>query len=203
MRRLRVWSFGDGRVSLEGMFGSAALLLAALALPPQDPPHPSTQELYRPPVIRPFETGPGFGREEAQGDSAADAERRPLTAPVIVEDYARNYETPPTDNEIAYEQGVTSAEIRADQTAGPLDGYWRVTDAAGETLCDLVLSDPGRGPVEGGWRNAEASGVAVHAGHVLTLDHLGRITLTRSRDGWTGVLTANGRDRPVRLSRPN
>jgi len=185
------------------MSGSALLILAALATPPQHLPHPSTQELYRPPVIRPFETGPGFGREQAQGDSASDAGRRPLTTPVIVEDYVRHYETPPTDNDIAYEQGVASAEVRADQTAGALDGFWRVTNAAGETLCDLVLSDPGHGPVEGGWRNAVASGVAVHAGHVLTLDSLGRITLSRSRDGWTGVLTAGGRDTPVRLSRPD
>lgn len=185
------------------MSGLAALVLAGLALQPQDLPHPSTQDLYRPPVIRPFEPGPGFGREEAEGDSASEAERRPLTAPIIVEDYVRNYETPPTDTEAAYEQGVTSAEIRADQTAGPLDGLWRLTDSEGDTLCDVVLSDPGHGPVEGGWRNAGASGAAVHAGHVLTLDHLGRITLTRSRDGWTGVMTTGGRERRVRLSRPD
>lgn len=185
------------------MSGSAALILAALAFSPQDPPHPSTQELYRPPVIRPFEPGPGFARETAEGDSASEAGRRPLTAAVIVEDDVRNYEAPPTDAETAYERGVTSAEIRADQTAGPLDGLWRLTDADGDTLCEVALSDPGHGPVEGGWRNADASGAAVHAGNVLTLDHLGRITLTRSSDGWTGVMTTGGRERRVRLSRPD
>lgn len=185
------------------MSGSAALILAALAFSPQDLPHPSTQELYRPPVIRPFEPGPGFAGEEAEGDSAVETERRPLTAPIAVEDYVHNYETPPTDTELAYDRGVTSAEIRADQTAGPLDGLWRLTDADGDILCEVALSDPGHGPVEGGWRNAGASGAAAHAGHVLTLDHLGRITLTRSRDGWTGLMTSGGRERRVRLSRPD
>ncbi|MBU1383773.1 MAG: hypothetical protein KJ916_02855 [Alphaproteobacteria bacterium] len=188
----------------------SGILIAALAgwLTPQAAPHPSTLTPYTAPVIRPFEPGSDFGREVAQGDGANTAHRRPLTAPVTVEAYVGSYEVTPTDIETAYEQGVASAEIRADQMAGPLDGAWRVVDAAGATLYDLVLMDAGFGPVEGGWREpggpgVRRSGAALSDGRSLTLEGGGVITLERSGGGWTGRLTLDGQTRPVTLSRPD
>ncbi len=185
----------------------SGILIAALAglLTPQAAPHPSTLTPYTAPVVRPFEPGSDFGREVAQGDGATPPHRRPLTAPVTVDAYDGSYEVTPTDIETAYEQGVASAEIRADQMAGPLDGAWRIRDAAGRALYDLVLMDPGFGPVEGGWRGSArpGSGGAVSDGRTLTLEGGGVITLESAGSGWTGQLAEGGQTRPVTLSRPD
>ena len=156
----------------------SGIILAAVAglLTQQAAPHPSTQTLYTAPAIRPFEPGSDFGREVAEGDVEAAPHRAPLTAPVTVDAYDGAYEVTPTDAQAAYEQGVASAEIRADQTAGPMDG---------------------------GWRDARDSGAAVVEGRTLTLEGVGGITLERGRGGWTGRLTTGGRTRPVTLTRPD
>lgn len=183
----------------------SGIILAAVAglLAPQAAPHPSTQTLYTAPAIRPFEPGSDFGREIAEGDVGPAPHRAPLTAPVTVDAYDGAYEVTPTDAEAAYEQGVASAEIRADQTAGPMDGAWRVVDAEGRTLYEVVLMDSGSGTVEGGWRDARDSGAAVVEGRTLTLEGVGGIPLERSRSGWTGRLTMGGQTRPVTLTRPD
>ena len=180
----------------------SGIILAAFAglLTQQALPHPSTQELYTAPVIRPFEPGSDFGREMAEGDVAPVPHRAPLTAPVTVDDYDGAYEVTPTDAQAAYEQGVDSAEIRADQTAGPMDGGWRIIDADGRTLYDLVLMDPGSGTVEGGWRDARDWGAAVFDDGTLTLEGVGAVALERGRSGWTGRLTTGGQTRRVTLT---
>lgn len=184
------------------MSGLIVIALAGLLM--QDPaPHPSSQAAYEAPVIRPFEPGRDFGRDPAQGDEDAEPHRRPLETPVVVEAYARSYEYAPTDTETAYDQGVTAAELRADQTAGRLDGSWRLVDATGRKLYDLVLSDPGAGPVEGGWRSAEGSGAATSDGTTLTLDGAGTVTLERSAGGWRGIMAVDGQALGVRLMRPH
>lgn len=183
------------------MSGFIVVALAGLLSPQDAQPHPSTQASYQAPVIRPFEPPSDFGRERAQGDEGGDAHRRPLDAPVAVDAYVRSYEFSPGDSETAYDQGVDSAEIRADQTAGPLDGRWRMTDEQGHTICDLVLSDAGD-PVEGGWRTVDGSGVATVENGVLTLVGLGTLQLQADGGGWRGTLTGNGRSRPATLSRP-
>lgn len=185
---------------------SGLIAIAATGLLIQAPtPHPSTQGSYQAPVIRPFEPGRDFAGERAQGDADAALHRRPLEAPVSVEAYVRSYEYTPTDAEAAYEQGVAAAEIRADQSAGQLDGAWRIDDSAGRRLYDLVLNDSGVGPVEGGWRGPAGSGVATSDGTTLTLDGAGVITLERLVASWRGSLTADGeaRARAVSLIRPN
>jgi len=184
----------------------SGLLIAALAglLTPQAQPYSPEQTLYSAPVIRPFEPGSDFGREIAEGDAASPPRRRPLSAPVTVDAYDRSYEASLTDIEIAYEQGVTSAEQRADQTAGPLDGAWRVRDADGRTLFDIVLMDPGMGPVEGAWRGGRNGGGAVSDGRTLTLeDGGGVIALERAGAAWRGRLTVDGRARAVTITRPD
>ncbi|MBW8305103.1 MAG: hypothetical protein K0M78_14515 [Brevundimonas sp.] len=184
----------------------SGLWIATLAglLTPQAAPHPSTLEPYSAPAIRPFEPGSDFGREIAEGDAAGVAHRRPLAAPVTVDAYSGSYEASPTDIEVAYEQGVTSAELRADQAAGPLDGFWRVRDDEGRTLYDLVLMDPGVGSIEGGWRNGRDMGGAVSDGRTLALEGGGGlIALERAETGWRGRLTVDGRTRPVTITRPD
>lgn len=183
------------------MSGIIAAAFAVL-LTQQAAPHPSTQTLYEPPAIRPFEPPSDFGREIAQGDDGGEAHRRPLESPVTVNAYARSYEVSPADSEIAYEQGVSSAEIRADQSAGPMDGYWRVRDRDGAFLFDMVLSDSGE-LVEGGWRGPDGDGVAVLEDGVLRLDGLGTAILELDGAGWKGRLRAEGRTRLVTLSRPD
>lgn len=169
-----------------------------------------TADAYRPPVVRPFEPPSDFGRETAQGDAATDLHRRPLDAPVAVEAYRRSYEASPTDAELAYEQGVAQAEINADALSGPLDGRWRVVDAAGNALLSLALIDRGGDrPVEGAWRAVSgektsglAEGVAGgEAGVVVSLGDEGRLTLHRAGAGWTGVLEHDGRRTAVTLGR--
>jgi len=178
------------------------IALSGLLMQEPAPPHPSTRAPYQAAVIRPFEPGPDFGQDRAQGDAAAGPQRRLLEAPVVVEAYARSYEYAPTDTETAYEQGVASTEIRADQAAGRLDGSWRLVDATGRTLYDLVLSDPGAGPIEGGWRSAEGSGVATSDGTTLTLSGAGTLSLERSVGGWQGTLAIEGQVLAARLIRP-
>ena len=184
------------------MSGLIVLAFAGLLMQ-EAAPHPSTQAAYQAPVIRPFEPGRNFGREQAQGDADGDLYRQPLETPVVVEAYVRSYEYTPSDVEAAYEQGVASAEIRADQAAGRLDGAWRIVDATGRTLYDLVLNDPGVGPVEGGWRGRAGWGVATSDGTTLTLDGSGAMTLEHAGNGWHGVLTIDGQTRPASLIRPN
>ena len=184
------------------MSGFIVLAFAGLLMQ-ESAPHPSTQAAYVAPVIRPFQPGRNFGREPAQGDADSDLYRRPLEAPVVVEAYVRSYEFTPSDVEAAYEQGVTSAEIRADQAAGRLDGAWRLVDATGRRLYDLVLSDPGVGPVEGGWRGPAGWGPATSDGATLTLEGAGAMTLERTGNGWRGQWTVGGETRPASLIRPN
>lgn len=184
------------------MPGLIVIALAGL-LGQQAAPHPSTQDAYRPPAIRPFEPGPDFEQARAQRDAEADLRRRPLEGPVTVEAYARSYEFTPVEAEIAYEQGIASAEIRADQTAGPMDGLWQVIDEAGRLLFHLALSDPGTGQVDGGWRGDGASGTALFDGRTLLLENRGSALIERAGAGWRGTLTVEGRARPVRISRQN
>lgn len=181
------------------MSGFIVVAFAGLLLQPADP-HPSTLALYQAPAIRPFEPPSDFGRERAQGDGDAELHRRALEAPVSVDAYVRSYEFTPTDFEASYDQGVASAELRVDQSAGPLDGRWQVTDEHGRALFAMVIRDAGdvgRTPVEGGWRGDAAAGVVTAEGRRLTLEGLGVLDVD------TGQLTANGRTRAVGLSRTN
>ena len=184
------------------MSGLIVITIAGL-LTQEAVPHPSSLATYRAPVIRPFEPGRDFGREPSQGDAEAGPYRRPLDAPVTVEAYVGSYEFMPVGSEVAYEQGVNSAEIRADQTAGQLDGVWRIVDPAGRTLYELALNDPGVGPIEGGWRGASRWGGAASDGTTVSLEGLGAMTLERAGADWRGWLTIDGHARAVSLIRPN
>ena len=55
-------------------------------------------------------------------------------------------------------EGADLIRRLVDQAAGRMDGVWRIVDAAGRTLYDLFLNDPGDGPVEGGWRGGSMPG---------------------------------------------
>lgn len=172
----------------------------------------ATPETYQAPAVRPFEPPSDFGREVAQGDADEALHRRALTAPVVVSAYSRSYETSPSDTEVAYDQGVTQAEINMDRRMGPLDGRWHVTDAQGRALLSLVLTDRGEGRrIEGAFRRLDvhaaidSSGVAgpaaVQAETVVVPVGGGEMRLSPSGDGWTGVLVQGRESRPVTLSR--
>jgi hypothetical protein len=169
----------------------------------------ATPETYQPPVVRPFQPPSNFGRETAQGDGEDDLYRGPLDRPVVVDAYARSYETSQTDAEVAYEQGVAQAEIDAEARFGPLDGLWRVTGRDGEPLLELSLTDRGGGRgIEGAWRRLNgqaaigATGPAATDGTTIIMSAAeGELRLQRSARGWTGDLVQKGRSRPVMLSR--
>jgi hypothetical protein len=180
------------------MSGILAAAFALLLVEPETP-HPSTQVEYQPPAIRPFEPPSNFGRDVAEESEEERGHRGPLR-PVKVDEYRRSYELSPADPDVAYDQGVTSAEIRADQSAGPLGGYWRAADPTGAQLFELVLTDDG-GRLEGGWRNATGSGGAAVVDGQLELEGLGQARLTRQGSGWGGLLELKGRTLQMSLTR--
>lgn len=188
------------------------LAIALVISGPQDPaasgtpPSAQPRTAYSPPPIRPFEPSSTFGREAAQGAEGAEVWRRPIVAPVVVDAYVGHYEATPTDIELAYDQGVASAEIRMDQRMGPLDGRWRVTGDDGRVVYDLILADAAddTDPVEGGWRSASGeTGVAAAVdAATIVLDGAGTLRLTSGPTGFTAILSQGGRERPARLVRP-
>ncbi len=183
------------------MSGTIAIVLAGLLLQ-QAAPHPSTLKAYQPPAVRPYEPASDFGRERpAEGDNTGERYRAPIEKPVAVEAYERTYEFSPRASEEVYDLAVRAAEGRADRSAGPLDGPWRVIDADGRPVLDLLLSDRD-GLVEGGWRGVgpgSGHGGASLSGQRLTLDGGGVLTLEAGSSH--GVLTRDGRPVPVTLNR--
>lgn len=172
----------------------------------------ATPETYRSPNVRPFEPPSNFGRERAEGDEDAEVHRGPLEASVAVSDYSGEYEYSPTGAETAYDQGVSQAEIHADETAGPLDGRWRVKDVDGRSLLSLALTDLGGGrQVEGAWRRLDLeadlsrSGIAGPArtnGRLVVLPYQeGELRLEPKGRGWVGELIEDGVSHPVEVSR--
>lgn len=183
------------------MSGTIAIAVAGLLLQ-QAAPHPSTLREYQPPAVRPYEPASDFGRERsAEGDNTGERYRAPIIAPVDVEDYDGAYEFSPRASEEVYDLAVSAAEGRADRSAGPMDGRWRVTDAQGRPVLNLLLNDRD-GLVEGGWRGVGpglGNGGAALDGPTLSLEGLGSLAL--GADKVTGVLTRAGRAVPVTLHR--
>ncbi|WP_395649491.1 hypothetical protein [Brevundimonas sp.] len=190
------------------------LLVVMLAgLSGQDRAYSARTEVYAPPVVRPYEPPSSFGRQIAEGDADASVRRRPITAPVAVEAYRNNYEGRRTPAELSYQQGVEAARLRQNARMGSLDGLWRVVDAEGRPVLELVLSDDGAGPVEGALRPARSDRTApvdvISAGDgVRTVTAaLGTDTVTlrlhADGSGWTGELTGLGAARTVTLTRPS
>ena len=182
------------------MLWLALLLVQDAQVPPSDAPVPTpyaaapygdvTAQLYTPPVVRPFEPPAGFATQPAEGDAAGRAARRGLEAPVELDAYVGSYETEPTDAELAYAQGVASAELTADARMGPLDGQWRAVGPDGREVLTLVLSDAPGQPIEGAWRAGDDSGfvgASARSGDAVELS-LGdeTIPLERAADGWRG-----------------
>lgn len=187
-----------------------AFALISLAVSPmQSVAVPYSAEIYRAPAVRPFEPPSNFGRVMAEGDGGGDVRRRPIPAPVSVEDYARSYEYALSGADTAYDAGVANAERNMDGRMGPLDGRWRLSDAEGRPLMVLSLMDQGVSrPLEGAYRTADArSAVGPLATLereadtlVLTLDGA-RLSLRPAGDAWTGVLAKGGREQSVTLAR--
>ncbi|WP_269515197.1 hypothetical protein [Brevundimonas subvibrioides] len=190
--------------------GMLVIALISLAVSTaQEGAVPYGTPVYAPPVVRPYEPPSNFGRIVAEGDGGGDVTRRPIVRPVAVESYRGSYEYAPTTAEEAYNRGVAQAETSMDARMGPLDGLWRVRDAAGNTLISLALTDPGSGrPVEGAWRKDGGRGELGVIEQVERTDDAvtlvwsqGRLVLRAGAPGWTGELTLDGRAVPVTISR--
>jgi hypothetical protein len=160
----------------------------------------AASELYAAPVVRPYEPPSDFGRQIAEGDADATVRTRPITAPVAVEAYSDTYETRRSRREISYQQGVEAARQRQNARMGPLDGIWRVVDAQGRPLLDLILSDSGSSrPVEGAMRLTDTDRTAVIEAvttegetRIITAALDGRpmsLRLHRQGDVWAGDLS--------------
>ncbi len=173
---------------------------------------PTSLELYAGPPVRPYE--PSWDTPGAEGD-ANMLTRRALEAPAVLEAYDGTYEVTPSDAEVVYQQGVTSAALRANSLMGPLDGRWRIMGPDGAPVLELLMMDRGDGAmVEGAWREPVAPGAAltsrrlgalsrvVRAGETLTLDvddPDGPARLSLQRDGaqWRGTLQRGDTALPV------
>ena len=193
-----------------------ALTLALTAV--QDGPvayveaSPTSLELYAGPPVRPYE--PSWDTPGAEGD-AWMITRRALEAPALLESYDGTYEVTPTDAEVVYQQGVTSAALRANSIMGPLDGRWRVTAPDGAPVLELLMMDRGDGAlVAGAWREPTAPNAAltsrrlgalslvVRSGETLTIevadpDGPARLSLQREGARWRGTLERDGSTTPV------
>ena len=190
--------------------GMLVIALISLAVSPaQDGAVPYGTQVYAPPVVRPYEPPSNFGRIVAEGDGGGDVTRPPIIRPVAVEAYRGSYEYAPTTTQEAYNRGVAQAESSMDARMGPLDGRWRVRDAAGHTLISLALADPGSGrPAEGAWRkDGGRAGLGVIEqvertdAAVPLARSQGRLVLRAGGPGWTGELTLDGRAVPVTICR--
>ncbi len=189
------------------------LVIMLAGLSGQERAYSTRTEVYVPPVVRPYEPPSSFGRQIAEGDADASVRRRPITAPVAVEAYRNNYEGRRTPAEVSYQQGVEAARLRQNARMGSLDGLWRVVDAEGRPVLDLVLSDDGAGPVEGALRPARSDRTALVEvasagdGTRTVTAAMGADTLTLrlhpAGSGWTGELTGLGAARTVTLARPS
>ena len=178
----------------------APLLLALSILGLQEPDAPvPAADLYQAPVIRPYEMPP----EESEGLNPLPPVPE-LTVPIPIE----AFDPPgPTDElDQLFQRRMAGMTALAEEDAGPLDGAWMVSDAAGGPLYALVLSDPApSGMIEGAWRDLTApEGASASGVFIASSREAGRVRLWFA-DG--RVLTVSGRDgdlngRPVRLVRP-
>lgn len=173
---------------------------------------PTSLELYAGPPVRPYE--PEWGTLPAEGDAYSPS-RPAVTRPIDLDAYHGAYEVTPSDAEVVYQQGVTSAALRANALMGPLDGRWRVTSPDGSPVLELLLMDRGDGAlVEGAWREPQAPDAAMtsrrlgalslvmRAGETLTIevddpDGAARLSLEQEGAQWRGTLERGGTATPV------
>ena len=184
-------------------------LASLAAMPMQSAAIPYSAQIYRAPVVRPFEPPSNFGRVTEEGDGGGDRPLRVISAPVVVENYERSYEHAPSRSDNAYDAGVDNAERNMDGRMGPLDGRWLLKDGEGRTLMTVSLVDQGEArPLEGAYRTADSTAevgpltAADRSGDVLVLQMSGdRVHLSPSGEGWTGTLSRDGREQAVTLAR--
>ncbi len=191
-------------------------LLSVLVAQNPDAAPPSSERLYERPAVRPYEPPSDFGRERAQGDDESPVFRKALTAPVSVDAYRHSYEVTRGDADVAYDQGVTQAEIDYDARMGPLDGPWVVIDAQGREVARLALVDPGDDRmIEGAWMRPAMPGVAgdLEPVEAVRRDVIGRVSVWMGDAGslilshqdageWLGVLRHGDEADPVFVRRP-
>jgi hypothetical protein len=197
---------------------AATVLIALMLLQPTEAaPAPA-------PVVAPgYRVGPG---PEAPDGTAPAGYRllpeAPIPTPrlehtgVTIDAYdARAVEGPRAADDQAYAATVLGGAAIAQQRQGPLDGAWRLADAAGRPLYDVQLADTGESlAAEGAWR---AIGGGRRSGFMLVGREAGRTTLRFFEPGgsspilieleplsdgsWRGRLVRDGTSAPVTLRR--
>ena len=178
----------------------APLLLALTLHGLQEPGPPlAPADLYQAPVIRPYEMAP----EEAEGlNPLPPVPELPEPTPIEA------FDPPgPTDElDQLFQRRMAGMLALAEETAGPLDGAWTVSDAAGHPLYALVLTDPAPGGgVEGAWRDLTAPAGAAASGVFMASSREGGGVRLWFADGRVLALPGSGGElagRPVRLTRP-
>lgn len=150
-------------------------------------------EVYRRPVVPPYEPPSDFGRRAAEGDGGG------ARSGTTHADRSGNYLTE-----------VDVRRLRAQALLGPLDGVWRLVDEGGEVLLELSVTDRGPGyALAGVWRGSTAAG-ATRTSSIVVLDRTDdavilslspdiRLDLRRTSDGWAAALQETGRVRVASL----
>jgi hypothetical protein len=127
---------------------------------------------------------------------------------------------PRTFEGLQYEASLRRDAREADLMEGPLNGQWRLVDAAGRQVYDFHLaSSLSKGePPSGAWRNPNVAKSATSAGFIALLGYDGAkldmrftersprdlVTVSLARDPagrFAGQLTRNGVTTPVRLEK--
>ncbi len=177
----------------------APALLPLLILGLQEPELPvAAADVYQAPVIRPYEMPP----EEAEGLNPLPPVPE-LPAPTPIE----AFDPPgPTDElDQLFQRRMAGMMALAEEDAGPLDGAWTLSDAAGRPLYALVLADPApSGMIEGAWRDLTAPrGAAASGVFIASSREADRVRLWFA-DGRVLTLSSGGGDlngQPVTLRR--
>lgn len=165
----------------------APALISLVLLGLQDPPPAPAEDAYQAPAIRPYEMPP----EEAEGLDP-DPPGPELPRPAPLDGFRSAVPTDALDRQ--FQRRIEGMRALADGDAGPLDGAWIVTDAAGRPLYALVLSDPASGPLEGAWRDLTAPEGAAASGLFTAASREGSLARLWFADGRVLAVSYAGSD---------
>lgn len=113
--------------------------------------------------------------------------RPTLDRPVMIDEFGRSPDGPPSQIDLGYEARVRGSASSAQGLLGPLDGGWTVRGADGAALYGLQLVDKGAGgTLEGAWRAMGGSG---RVGLIESLERTGSMLIVRINRGYGRPLT--------------
>ena len=144
------------------------------------------------PVLLP-QTPQAIAPAPAPAPTVTAAPRRPAPArptldrPVMIDEFGRSPDGPPTQIDLGYEARIRGSASSAQGLLGPLDGGWTVRGPDGVALYGLQLVDKGSGgTLEGAWRAMGGSG---RVGLIESLERTGSMLIVRINRGYGRPLT--------------